>query len=356
MFEVAGPESGRWDAVWNSLSGPQRDVFANRHYYRAYALLDPDSQPECAILSDKRGTLLYPYFRSSLAAYPWLEAPAGTFHIITAYGYGGIYGDCTEHDLMQEFLDRHASHCIATGVVAELMRLNPMTCDQQGLRGSYDLKRVSSQIAVSLQRPDDEIWSSYRHNNRKNINKAIRSGIEVFGERILGGRFGDFLEIYAHTMNRREAKKHFFYPLEFYEYLSSELGEGCMVFYAVLEGKTISVELVLHSDTTVYSFLGGTIEDYYEIRPNNLLKHEIIRWARDSGFDHYLLGGGPGGSDGIFEYKRSFAPHGEVDFVIASRVHDSETYEQLIEKCMSHHPQSLEAASSYPLRWMYGSG
>lgn len=356
MFEVVGSGSTKWDDAWNSLSRTQRDVFASRHYYRAHALLDPCVQPECAILCDERGTLLYPYFRHPLSAYPWLNAPAGTSHIITAYGYGGIYGSRNGEGLLKEFLDCHASHCRATGIVAELIRLNPMTCDQQSLNGFYDLKRVCSHIAVALKRTDQEIWKNYRHNNRKNISKAIRTGIEVVEERILGGRFADYLEIYEHTMNRREAKRQFYYPPGFYEHLGSTLGDRCRVFYAVLGGKTISAEIVLCSDTTVYSFLGGTLEDYYEVRPNNLLKHGIILWARDSGFDAYLLGGGPGGSDGIFEYKRSFAPDGEVDFTVASRVHDKGIYDNLIDRCLSHYPQSLEAASAYPLRWMYGSG
>ncbi len=356
MFEVVSSGSEKWDVALNSLAKSQRDVYASRHYYRAHALLDPCSQPECAIMTDKRGTLLYPYFRCPLTTFPWLNAPPDTFHIVTAYGYGGIYGNSGDGKLLSEFLECVASHCRNSGVVAELIRLNPMIGVQQCLNGYYDLKRANSQIVVALQRSDQDIWKSYKHNNRKNINKAKRTGIEVIHESILGERFEDYLEVYTHTMNRREAKRHFHFPPGFYEYLSSTLGDRCKVFYAVLGGKTLSVELVLNSETTVYSYLGGTREDCFEIRPNNLLKHEIIMWARDSGFDDYLLGGGPGGSDGIFEYKRSFAPDGKVDFVIASKVHDKETYQYLIDKCLSHHPQSLEAASAYPLRWMYDGG
>jgi len=353
LFEVVGPGSEKWDNAWNSMAEKQRDIYASRHYYEAHALLDPCSEPECAILTDDRGTLVYPYFRCPLSAYPWLNAPPDTFHLITAYGYGGIYGSNGVKSLLSDFMDSFASHCRTSGVVAELIRLNPLMAFPQCLKGYYDLKRASSQIVVALQRSDQDIWTSYRHNNRKNINKAVRTGIEVFHEGILGERFGDFLEIYAHTMGRREAKGYFHFPVAFYEHLSKTLGNRCKVFYAVLEDRTLSVELVLCSDTAVYSFLGGTREEYFESRPNNILKHEIIRWARDSGFDDYLLGGGPGGSDGIYEFKRSFAPAGVIDFEIASKVHDKITYEYLINICLTHPPQSFEAASAYPLRWMY---
>ena len=42
-----------------------------------------------------------------------------------------------------------------------------------------------------------------------------------------------------------------------------------------------------------------------------------------------MLGGGYGADDGIFRYKRSFAPHGLVPFFVGRRVLEPELYDEL---------------------------
>jgi hypothetical protein len=87
------------------------------------------------------------------------------------------------------------------------------------------------------------------------------------------------------------------------------------------------------------SFLGGTLESVCSLRPNHLLKYEIIRSLRDQGLTHYVLGGGPTPRDGVFRFKRSFARRGVVDFKVGEQVHDPIAYEALVQH------RSLRAAA-----------
>lgn len=348
-----GTGDAEWEKAWNLLPPEARDAFAHPGYYRAFACLEPGAMPECAVLRDRRGILLHPYFRRDLRAIPWLGAPEGSCDLMTAYGYGGIYGDTGREDLLDDFMALFGGHCAGTGVVAELVRLNPLLGSEAALSRRYDLRKGNRQVAVDLRRTDDEIWRGYRHNNRKNVNKALRSGVEIVREDPLGPRFGDFLSIYASTMVRRDADEGFLFPGGFYRTLAEGLGNGCRMFYALSGGVTVSAEMVLASGTAVYSFLGGTKEEFFELRPNNLLKHEIIRWARDAGYRSFLLGGGPGGDDGIFDYKRSFAPDGILDFHLACRVFDEDLYGRLVARCLEHPPTAVPEAERYFLRWRY---
>ena len=68
----------------------------------------------------------------------------------------------------------------------------------------------------------------------------------------------------------------------------------------------------------------------FDLRPNDLLKHEIIRWARDSGRSHFVLGGGVTPDDGILRYKRGFAPTGIVPFTVGEWIHDLVAFESLV--------------------------
>jgi hypothetical protein len=52
-------------------------------------------------------------------------------------------------------------------------------------------------------------------------------------------------------------------------------------------------------------------------------------WAKRAGKRRYVLGGGVAPGDGVFRYKRAFAPGGLVPFCVARRVHDTALYADL---------------------------
>ena len=104
-----------------------------------------------------------------------------------------------------------------------------------------------------------------------------------------------------------------------------------MYFHAVSEEKIISTELVIYGSGNAYSYLGGTDNAYFDVRPNDFLKYEIIKWCRNKGLRNFVLGGGYGTDDGIFEYKKCFAPEGVVDFYIGHRIFDEEKYQYLCD-------------------------
>jgi predicted N-acyltransferase len=171
----------------------------------------------------------------------------------------------------------------------------------------------------------------FEHKVRKNVNRARRDGVEVAIEH------GDdaleaFMNIYTQTMLRRDAPKGFHFTPRFYTNLLSALNPMIKIFIARQRDRPVSVELVLHSNRHAYSFLGGTLEPDFPSRPNDLLKFELFRWARAEGLSDVVLGGGPIPEDGIYRYKKSFAPTGMSPFFAGEKVFDPATYDALIEQ------------------------
>jgi hypothetical protein len=82
----------------------------------------------------------------------------------------------------------------------------------------------------------------------------------------------------------------------------------------------------------MYSFLGGTSETAFDKRPNDLLKHEAITWGHDTNRTHFVLGGGAAGEDGIFKYKRAFAPKGVVPLRVGRWEMNQEACRQLVDR------------------------
>jgi hypothetical protein len=98
----------------------------------------------------------------------------------------------------------------------------------------------------------------------------------------------------------------------------------------------VSSELVLCSAKHVYAFLGGTRQEAFPLRPNDLLRHRTALWAMEQGKRAYVLGGGYQPGDGILRHKRAFAPGGEVPFRVAGLVHDRESYLDLATRRAAH--------------------
>ena len=72
------------------------------------------------------------------------------------------------------------------------------------------------------------------------------------------------------------------------------------------------------------------MSDAFHLRPNDLLKYEIILWAKSCGKQYFVLGGGAQPGDGMYRYKLSFAPCGSVPFYTGRRIINQALYERLV--------------------------
>jgi hypothetical protein len=254
------------------------------------------------------------------------ELPSGAegHDIVTPYGYGGAFrtGAANADAFWAAFDDWAAEQ----GVVSELVRFSLFRDNLLPYPGTREQRLVN--VVREL---GDDPWMDFEHKVRKNVNKARRSGLRVEVDET-GARLDDFLRIYEDTLARRGADERYRFPREFFERIRDRLG-GHFVFAHALDGDSVvSTELALLSATSAYSFLGGTDEAAYATRPNDLLKVELFRWAEAAGKQRFVLGGGFEDGDGIFRYKRSFAPHGLVPFEIGMRVLDQDAYDRLTDQ------------------------
>ena len=323
---LASEDSGDralWLTLWNAW--PRREVFAHPAYVELFAR--PSAvRSRAAVYSDERVTVIYPFLLRDLAPESWCPpsfAPATD--ITTAYGYGGpfMFGDEKDCPFWHHFNDWASDQ----GVVSEFIRRSLFTGELLTYPGSTE-ERMSN-IVRPLDRSLADIWMDFEHKVRKNVQKAQRAGVEIQFDST-GQRCDEFMRIYSDTMVRREARQSYNFGRDFFAKLQSGLSGHYTYVHAVADGAVISTELVLVSAQRVYSFLGGTDSSKYDLRPNDLLKFEIIRWAHGLGKECFVLGGGYGADDGIFRYKRSFAPTGTTAFSVGYRVLRAQAYDGLV--------------------------
>jgi hypothetical protein len=281
--------------------------------------------PLCAAWGEGELSVLYPFLLQEL---PRL---AGTkergYDLITPYGYGGGYTDNSAHPGASRFWDRLEKWLNQNEVVTSFARLSLFPEQILPFRGEVEANRLN--VVRSLDIGADARWMDYAHKVRKNVNRARASGLQVSFSRG-NDLVPEVAFVYAETMKRRAAHAFHHRRLAFFAALQEQLSEAAVWIVVRHRGRPVAAEVVLHSSDTAYSFLGGTLDEGFAVRANDLLKHCAFEWAADSGLRRFALGGGAEPSDGIFRYKKSFAPSGLVPFYVGRSIHDRSKYDRLV--------------------------
>ncbi len=304
-----------WIEQWNSW--PTREVQGHPSYMDRFCL--PSQVPLAITYQSPEGGVLLPIVARSLSEEVWYSIDSPCWDLITPYGYGGPFswGNVDAAAFWSELDNWAAAH----NIVSLTSRLSLFQSQRLFFQGTVETPMLN--VVCNLDCTEEELWSQYAAKVRKNVRKAERSGLRVIADQS-GEKLEEFLEIYYATMKRREAGSGFYFPKEFFASICSELPGQFIFFHVLHENKVISTELVLCSQRTMYSFLGGTNSDMFSMRPNDLLKHEANRWGQKNGMHNFVLGGGYGYEDGIYKYKLAFAPKGSVPFQVGYHVFSPE--------------------------------
>ena len=283
---------------------------------------EEDEYPIAFFYENDQGKVLYPVIFRKIY-------DTGYYDTISVYGYGGPYvcGNVSESE-WHNFWRRTELYFLNNRVITEVIKFG-LFFDRNYYPGNYE--SVMKNVVCDLNPSIETIFQSFNRKVRKNVRKAESYGLKILIEENLN-HIEDFKRIYYSTMHRRQAEQKFYFDDNFFETIKNKMPEKYVLFYVYYNDKVIATELVLKSQKILYSYLGGTDEDYYYMRPNDFIKTEIIKWGNANKYSYFVLGGGHGSEDGIYTYKKSFAPKGIYDFKIGTRMFDSEIYDELCKQ------------------------
>ncbi len=283
----------------------------------------------CAVWESSDGSVLFPFILRDIPPIGSPTADAALKDIVSPYGYGGafVWGTMDVEAAAELFSDAFDKWASQNRVVSEFVRLSLFPNSILPFDGDTSVNQMN--VVCDLSLDEEALWMGFEHKVRKNVNRARKSGVTVVVDEV-GERVDDFVRIYEGTLDRRSARANYYFDIEFFKRVHEQLGGQYAYFHALHAGAVVSTELVLLSAQTAYSFLGGTESTAFDLRPNDFLKYEIIRWVKNSGRQWFVLGGGYEPDDGIFRYKKAFAPNGIRPFTVGRRVFDTRTYERLV--------------------------
>ncbi len=253
--------------------------------------------------------------------------------VISPYGYSGPLFDEKEANTItvQLFWEKVDQWYQKEDVVSEFIRFS-LNGNHTGYSGELipSLKNVKG---VLLDKDDQ--WAGFKSKVRNNHRKAVLEGlrIEIYTAPIHLEIVKDFYDIYIQTMQRIEAHDQYFFYIDYFTNFISENPESGIIAIVYKDDTPISTELILKDENTLYSYLGGTLSDYFFTRPNDFLKIEIMNWARENDYKYYVLGGGRVDGDGLYKYKKSFFPNDDdVVYYTGRKIINKEVYSELIIK------------------------
>jgi hypothetical protein len=341
-----------WEEAYAALPRKLQDVYYTPDYYSVYEK-NSGSRAKCFIYRENENIFLYPFLITEIDK-KLCASGESWFDIEGAYGYNGPLCNSANEAFIHNAHTAFREQCIQNRVIAEFTRFNPVL--KNHLHAGYMTVMLANQnIVLDLSIPDIRM-EAYEHSTRKNINKAERSGLTaryVSGQNIPKEEMAAFLEIYYDTMKRNNALGQYYFSEKYFDDLSNSLSDNALFFFTLAENKIVSCELVLKGQETGYSFLGGTLPDYFSLRANDILKHHIILTLKEKGLRYFCLGGGTTPNDGIFKYKKCFAKNGAVDFFIGKKIYNEAAYNSVVENWKMIYPEKEETYKHYLLKYKY---
>lgn len=319
-------EAEKWDSVVRSFT--EFDVYWLSGYVKAFKI-HGDGEPLLFYWDDgktrginvvmKRDVSTDIHFAGKIEKNQY-------FDFSTPYGYGGwlIEGKNSE-----KLFEDYEKWCKKNGIISEFVRFHPMLHNQEKCGNHYLVAQLGEVVHMELSSPDI-IWKNIISKNRNVIRKAVKNGVKIYH-----GRYPKIYEkfqiIYNKTMDRDHAEDYYYFGKDFYISILEELPENDQVFYAEKDGVVIAASIILAANGMMDYHLSGSIREYGNLAPTNLLLYKAALWGCANGYRTFYLGGGIGsGEDSLFKFKRSFYKGTLNHFYIGKKIFDKRVYDKLV--------------------------
>ncbi len=199
--------------------------------------------------------------------------------------------------MLIDFLDKnYKSNCDYLEVRGGLGKFDPILSSKLIKKNLY--KRFVLRLGE-----EESIWRNIQKWKRKAVMKALRN-VEV--REIPFSEMNKFYNLYCKNMKRfgspPYSKKYF---VSFYRNIvDSGLGK---IYGAYVQGKLVAALLGFCYQDRIHIVIAVSDVKYQQIRSNDAVHWEFIRWACKNGFKWFDFGRVREGS-GQFEYKRKWGP------------------------------------------------
>ncbi len=235
-----------------------------------------------------------------VAVMPLSRLPGANKFVSTGFGYGGpcivkgigekhrnrLIHDCLEHTI--ELASENGGQEISIGIspvnqtsLSNKWGVNPLL--------PFGFRDTSTRaLIINLDQSLDEIWMSFDHSARKNINKAVNAGYHV---KLVDWKdsLDDYYRIHSETYHRTNITPH---PKAYFNGIKDMAPE----FSKLMAGCNADGEIVAYKNTATFLNFSATAHttccqtDHVKSGVNSLMFWETIKYLKQNGYRWYEVG------------------------------------------------------------------
>lgn len=326
LYTYTIDQSEAWDKVVRSFSS--YDVYYLSGYVKAFQI-HGDGDPVLFYYDGEKSRGINVVMKRDIADDVFFADKIGRdvfYDFVTPYGYSGwlIEGDSKNTELFIEYEEWCKDH----NIVCEFVRYHPMLDNALKTDGFYDVTVLGNTVAIDLS-STDIIWNNLTSKNRNMVRKAQKSGVTIYHGNS-SEMYETFKKIYTETMDYDKAAAYYYFENDFYNSIRDNLPNESQIFCAEVGGKTIANSIIIFANGYMNYHLSGSIKEYQNLAPSNLLLYEAALWGCKNGFRSLHLGGGVGSrEDSLYKFKKSFNRNESREFAIGKKIYLYDVYEKL---------------------------
>lgn len=147
-------------------------------------------------------------------------------------------------------------------------------------------------------------WSRDRNSLARKIRKASGAGISVRCADSMDD-WRSYYQAYEESLERWGDRASSFYRWDLFENMFQRHSEHINLWVAVLNGNIVCGALCFYANKHVVYWHGSARQEYFVLRPVNLLMSEIIRNSCERGYSWFDFNPS-GGHEGVTSFKKSF--------------------------------------------------
>jgi serine/alanine adding enzyme len=164
---------------------------------------------------------------------------------------------------------------------------------------------------IELDNSEEELWGKVYSKRRNEIRRAAKEGVqvkEIDYKTEFNISYNILFQVYSRAKLPLPYKEYFFNALN--------LSYGCFrIFGAYFDGGLIGFMYALCYGNRVYNWYAGSMANFHNKYPNDIITWEVIKWAKNNGYHLFDFGGAghPKKEYGVRDFKKKFGGS-EVNF------------------------------------------
>ena len=243
----------------------------------------------------------------------------------------GYYGPIVSgsREFIKDALLEYINAIKKLGVIAEVIRFNPLLGNHKFFDGQKKVKLINSKKIVAIKISNDKTNQISEYS--KDCKSMLKKGYEkcIFKKINKQNDWQPFVNFLLNSLKNKNAEKKFFMSNTFFNSAKScEYFEG---YGAYFKDKMVSAALILKGNKNNYYLMAGnTLEKIPGA--NEFLIHEISLICKKEKKEYLILGGGmtTNSNDSLLRFKKKFSIH-LYDFYIGCIIHNEEIFKKVID-------------------------